>query len=208
MDKYVKRLTRDEVEQERKAKRPRLRQATLQSLKGVIDVKRVLIIKEKLACKYSTEKQILQCLKEIQSGQTLPVQILTETGIGRVIGPLRKHSNETIASSAKSLVDQWKAMIQDLPIAPVLNKDQNKKLSLLVQTSGANDDVRKRAVDMFRANMSGSGNDKVDSEKAKEWEKAIYVQNDMKIDKEYKTKVRRKVFELKKGSCSSSYNDS
>ena len=200
----MKRLSRDEVEQERKAKRPRLKQATLQSLKGVIDVKRVLVLKEKLACKYSTEKQILQCLKEIQSGQNLPVQILTETGIGRVIGPLRKHSNETISSSAKSLVDQWKAMIQDLPIAPVLNKDQNKKLSLLVQTSGANDDVRKRAVDMFRANMLSSGNDKVDTERAKEWEKAIYVQNDMKIDKEYKTRVRRKVFELKKGSSSSS----
>ena len=199
----MKRLTRDEVEQERKAKRPRLKQATLQSLKGVIDVKRVLVLKEKLACKYSTEKQILQCLKEIQSGQNLPVQILTETGIGRVIGPLRKHSNETISSSAKSLVDQWKAMIQNLPIAPVLNKDQNKKLSLLVQTSGANDDVRKRAVDMFRANMSSSGNDKEDTERAKEWEKAIYVQNDMKIDKEYKTRVRRKVFELKKGSSSS-----
>ena len=200
----MKRLTRDEVEQERRAKRPRLKQATLQSLKGVIDVKRVLVLKEQLACKHSSEKQIIQCLKEIESGRSLPVQILTETGIGRAIGPLRKHPNQTIAASSKLLVDQWKAMIQDLPVAPVVNKDQNKQLSLLMKTSGANDDIRKRAVDMFRLNMSRSGNDKLDNEQAKEWEKAIYVGNDLKVDKEYKTQVRRKVFELKRGSASSS----
>ena len=167
-------------------------------------MKRVLVLKEKLACKHSSEQQIIQCLREIEGGRSLPIQILTETGIGRVIGPLRKHSNQTIAASSKSLVDQWKVMIQDLPVAPVVNTGQNKQLSLLMKTSGADDDIRKRAVDMFRANMSRSGNSKVDHDLAKEWEKAIYVGNDLKVDKEYKTQVRRKVFELKRGTASSS----
>lgn len=198
MDKYVKRLTREEAEQERKAKRPRLKQATLQSLKGVIDVKRVLVLKEKLACKHSTEKQILDCLKEIESGRCLPVHILTETGIGRVIGPLRKHSDPTIAASSKNLVDLWKDKIRELPVAPVISKEEKKQLSLLISSGGANDDIRKRAVDLFRVNMKKSGSDRENSEQAKEWEKVIYVGNDMKVDKEYRAKVRKKVFELKR----------
>ena len=208
MDKYVKRLSRDEVETQRRAKRPRLKQATLQSLKGVIDVKRVLVLKEKLSCKHSTEKQIVDCLKELESGRSLPVLILTETGIGRAIGPLRKHTNQTIAASSKSLVDQWKLMIQDMPVAPVVNNDQKKQFSLLLQSTGANDDIRKRAVDLFKSNMCKSGVDKFDSDQAKKWEKVIYVGNDMKINKEYKAQVRRKVFDLKRGAASSSKDDS
>lgn len=68
MDKYVKRLSREEFEDQRHSKRPRLRQATLQSLKGVIDVKRVLVLKARLECRDSTEHQIKTCLEEIKAG--------------------------------------------------------------------------------------------------------------------------------------------
>ena len=102
------------------------------------------------------------------------------------------------------LVEQWKLKIQDLPVAPVVSK--NKNFSLLMQTSnGPDEDVRRRAVGLFKSNMtSSSGDRKADSDQAKVWEKSIYVKNDMKIDKTYKLKVRQKVFELKKNQASSS----
>ena len=203
MDKYLKRLSTEEVEEMRRAKRPRLKQATLQSLKGVINVKRVLELKKILECKHASEKHIVDCLVEIEADRCLPVHILTETGIGRAIGPLRKHSNLTIANKSKLLVDQWKQKIQDMPVAPVVNNSK-KKLSLLMQSGGPDDDVRRKAVGLFKSNMSSSGDSKVDDEQAKLWEKSIYVKNDMKIDKTYKLKVRQKVFELKRSKPSSS----
>ena len=197
----MKRLSPKEFEEQRKAKRPRLRQATLQSLKGVINVKRVLVLNEIMQCKHTSDRQLIDCLSEIETGQSLPVQILTETGIGRVIGPMRKHANHEVASIAKKLIDAWKVKIQQMPIAPVAsNKVGEKKFSLLLQTKGSDDDIRKRAVDLFKSNIL----EETANERAKIMERDIYVQNDMKIDKNYKLKVRQKVFELKRNNPSTS----
>jgi len=101
MDKFVKRLSEDEFNEQRKAKRPRLKQATISSLKGVVDLKRILALKELLECKYSTDEKKIDALKELKRGSELSVHILAETGIGRAVGPLRKSDNTDISDLAK-----------------------------------------------------------------------------------------------------------
>eukprot|EP00116_Pleurobrachia_bachei_P010398 sb/3470660/ len=197
MDKFVKKLSREEALSINKSKRPLLKQATLKSLGGVTDVKRILRIKELLDCKGITTDQILSLISELDKSPTIPIHVVSDTGIGRSIGPLRKHSNDSIASVAKRLISAWKGKIRDMPIAPV--SAPRSQFSLLTTSGGSNEDIRKRAVRLILANMQSS-----DSDSAKVIERDIFIENEMNVDKNYKTKVRQKVFEMKRNQSSSS----
>lgn len=161
-------------------------------------------------------------VNSLNSERCLPIQILTETGIGRVIGPLRKHENITISSISKQLVilsrkqlpklcelflflflfqvDQWKQKIKDLPVAPVVRTSENKPLSLLMDNSrnAGSEDVRLRAVRLLRDNIESGEDDDYKHNQSKEIEKKIFIENNQKIDKNYKAKVRQAVFKLKR----------
>lgn len=197
MDKFVRKLSRDEVQSTKRGKKPILKQATLKSLGGVTDVKRILQIKELLDCKGITDEQVSGLLSELDKNPTIPIHVVSETGIGRSVGPLRKHPNSSVSEIAKRLISAWKGKIRDMPIVPV--SAPRTQFSLLSTCGGSTEDVRKRAVRLISANMAHRS-----MEGAKVIERDIFISNQMVIDKTYKTKVRQKVFEMRRNQPGSS----
>jgi len=88
-------------------------------------------------------------------------------------------------------VTKWKGKVKDAPIAHVISKRSH--LPTMLEGGGGDAEIRKKAVDLFKKNHCEQSLDV-----AKEIEKKIYLDNDMKINKEYKQKIRSAVFKLKR----------
>ena len=197
MDKFLKKISEEDFRKNQKSKRPQLKQATIASLPGVLDLRRIVVIKEQLLCKNKAATEIIKLLSEIKQMQIKSVYVLTETGLGHSIGPLRKHSDIQVSILAKELINGWKTVIANLPVTPVINKSNcADKLPIMLQNvNSSSDKVRKKAVTLIFDNSNS-----IALESAKSIEKEIFVDNGMKIDKQYKQKIRQKVFQLRKES--------
>ncbi|XP_048760558.1 transcription elongation factor A N-terminal and central domain-containing protein 2-like [Ostrea edulis] len=108
MDKFVVRKKRDNgidkpLEKERKC----LKQATIDSLKGVVVVEEIRRAKAILKQSTTTVDQMLECLSDLEK-KIPPRKILLETKIGNVINKLRKHDNEEVRQHARRVYVKWK----------------------------------------------------------------------------------------------------
>nr|XP_022317065.1 transcription elongation factor A N-terminal and central domain-containing protein 2-like [Crassostrea virginica] len=109
MDKFVIRKKReDAVEKSSEKTEKVLKQATIDSLKGVVVVEEIRRAKAILKQSSTTTNQMIECLSELE--KKIPSRkVLLETKIGNVINKLRKHENEEIRKHARQVYVKWKS---------------------------------------------------------------------------------------------------
>ncbi|XP_048126411.1 elongin A, like [Alosa alosa] len=89
------------------------------------------VLELKLQLKSSEPKTVLKTLKKLQ-GLDITIEILAETGIGKLVNSFRKH-NEA-GEVARTLVTQWKKLIPKESPSKAKDKDSEKKSSSVEAT--------------------------------------------------------------------------
>ncbi|KAL4217166.1 Transcription elongation factor A N-terminal and central domain-containing protein 2 [Mactra antiquata] len=91
-----------------KSGKPRMKQATIESLKGVVVIEDILHHKSRLLLPTSSKEEKLDSLREL--GKKVPPRhVLTDTKIGKVIKKLTKDEDSDIKKAANLVYTKWKS---------------------------------------------------------------------------------------------------
>ncbi|KAH3749058.1 transcription elongation factor A N-terminal and central domain-containing protein 2-like [Dreissena polymorpha] len=92
--------------------KPKLKQATIESLKGVVVIDDVLRHKSRLQLATSSKEEKLNSLEQL--GKKIPPRhVMMDTKIGKVINKLRKSEDADIRRAAKKVYVKWKTHFVD-----------------------------------------------------------------------------------------------
>ena len=81
----------------------------------MVIIERVVKLKEILAIKTSSPKEIIDALKELEK-RTPSKDVLMETKIGHAVNKLRKHENIDVSRLASVVVKKWKGFYREINI--------------------------------------------------------------------------------------------
>jgi len=161
--------------------------------------------------------EVIDIFEQLQKFE-ITVEILKETGIGVVVGKLRKNPNEEVAKVAKQLVEKWKSLVPvpaKEPTTPSKRKNDENILSpklsspqtpvkaartdTSAQPTAGSGDIRDKVLESFAQALrdqpleDGDGDPQIVS---KEIELEMFNSLDG-VSKDYKTKYRSIHFNLK-----------
>lgn len=84
------------------------RQATIESLKGVVSVEKIFHLKTRLKLKGQSKQVLMESLEELN--KKIPSrEVLQSSRVGHTINRLTKHEDKDVANLASSIVNDWKA---------------------------------------------------------------------------------------------------
>ncbi|XP_023220438.1 transcription elongation factor A N-terminal and central domain-containing protein 2-like [Centruroides sculpturatus] len=181
MDKYLIK-SRSETSQSYHSNEKKTKQATLESLKGVVVIEDILRHKAILEWKNQEVENMLRSLEEL-SKKTPSKEILISTKIGHLVHKLCKHTNSEVSEKAKHLYEDWKTHIlskMNKPSIEVRSDIQTEKFR----------EVAKRL-------LAESLNKKESSKLVNLLEKQIFHLCKRLINKNYRRTVRKVVFTIK-----------
>ncbi|XP_053385355.1 transcription elongation factor A N-terminal and central domain-containing protein 2-like isoform X2 [Mercenaria mercenaria] len=112
----------------------RMKQTTIESLKGVVVVDDILHHKSRLQLSTSSKEEKLNSLNELGK-KTPPRHIMMSTKIGRVINKLRNSEDEDIKKAAKKVYVKWKSHFVEHMDRPMIEVKCDLKTEKL-RTSG------------------------------------------------------------------------
>ncbi|XP_046563981.1 transcription elongation factor A N-terminal and central domain-containing protein 2-like [Haliotis rubra] len=111
MDKFVTR-TRKQWVKSSQGKTKQFRQATIESLQGVVVIEDIQRLKNKLKLENQAKDVLVDCLKEL--GKKIPPRhVMLSTKIGKVVNRFRKHEDNQVASEARQVYLKWRRHFKD-----------------------------------------------------------------------------------------------
>uniref|UniRef100_A0A914UW82 TFIIS N-terminal domain-containing protein n=1 Tax=Plectus sambesii TaxID=2011161 RepID=A0A914UW82_9BILA len=120
MDKFLVRTPRvSSVKKCRSPVKKKLKQAKLESLKGVVVIEQIIATKQILKDTTQDADVLLARLTEL-SNKLPAVEVLKTTGIGRTVKALYKHDDARVAAAAQRVVQQWTDHIKYIKTRPEL----------------------------------------------------------------------------------------
>ena len=163
----------------------RQRQATIESLSGVVVLKDVECSKQALLSDASPEV-ILENLRKLKR-KTPSKEVIRDTGIGRVVRQLRRHTDPRVAREANELYTAWKDRIIEL----------SKRELLPVRTDLKTASFRDRARGLLTKSLQSSPDFAPDSDLVSALELEVFHQNKQLVGDPYRRKMRGVVFALR-----------
>lgn len=182
MDKYVIKIPRSEMSKSLDLDRNMKKQATLESLKGVVVIEDLLRHKAILEWKNQSEEKLLQSLSELIKKRPSK-EVLISTKIGHIVHKLCKHSNSEVSKKAKYLFEDWKTYVLSKMNRPTIIVRSD------LQTEKFRETAKKLLAEAF--------NKKKSSKLVNLLEKEIFHLCKRLINANYRRTVRKVVFTLK-----------
>ncbi|ESP05313.1 hypothetical protein LOTGIDRAFT_227947 [Lottia gigantea] len=111
MDKFVIKTPRNPTPTTENGRKTNYKQATIESLKGVVVIEDIDRLKNKLKIENQTKDVMIDSIVEL--GKKNPSkEVLLSTKIGKVINRLRKHEDKDISQTACTVYNDWKQHIE------------------------------------------------------------------------------------------------
>ncbi|XP_068249080.1 transcription elongation factor A N-terminal and central domain-containing protein 2-like [Palaemon carinicauda] len=209
MDKFVVRTPRNSPNSSPvKKNEPRLKQATIESLTGVVIIEvleRAKVVLERSDVSEELKLDTLDTLKRKNPAK----DILLKTGIGKTVHKLCKDKNEKIAAEAKEVYLKWKKNILSKINRPLLEvqcdlKTQNfrrmARQMILGSLRTKHDTAEEKKPKEKRKRSEGeSSKSKADSDDtlSEFIERELYQVTNRKCNKSYRRTIRKIVFTLR-----------
>jgi len=161
---------------------PKLMQATLSSLKGVVIVEDFQRHKNVLENSGESKEVILTTLSYLNKKKPCK-EVISSIGIGQTLKKLQEHSDEEIVAAVKNLCKYWE-LEGEIKIQPTVE----------VRYDNLTRHIRRNALRLFTEALGGK---EEDEKLADILEKEIFHQNKRLISKSYRKTVRKIVFTLR-----------
>ncbi|KAL3869422.1 hypothetical protein ACJMK2_042106 [Sinanodonta woodiana] len=183
MDKFVIRNPKPKtIDPKPSPSKPKLKQTTIESLKGVVIVEDILRHKSILVLKTSSKEEILNSLREL--GKKIPSRnVMLDTKIGRTVNKLCKNEDQEISQAAKRVYIKWRSHFEDHFSRPLIEVRCDLKTERL-RTSG-----RKLLTDALQVETNHSLPDAI--------ERQVFQEHRQLVNNNYKRTMRALVFLLK-----------
>ncbi|XP_054724232.1 transcription elongation factor A N-terminal and central domain-containing protein 2-like [Uloborus diversus] len=161
---------------------PKLKQATLSSLKGVVIMEDFIRHKNLLNNEDESDDAKLESLTYLK-GKKPSKEIISSTGIGAVLRSFENHGNKKIADEAKDLCKFWE-----------LHTSQKCQPTVEVRYDNLTRHIRRTSTRLFAAEL---GDGEEDEKTADALEKEIFHKCNRFISKSYRKTVRKITFVLR-----------
>ncbi|XP_064089588.1 transcription elongation factor A N-terminal and central domain-containing protein 2-like [Macrobrachium nipponense] len=209
MDKFVIRTPRNSPNASPvKKKESRMKQATIESLTGVVIIEVLERAKVVLERSDVTEELKLDTLESLKRKNPAK-EILVKTGIGKTVHKLCKDKNEKIAAMAKEVYLKWKENVLSKVNRPLIEvqcdqKTQNFRRiarqmilgSLRTKHSMGDEEKSKEKKKKSKGESSTSKKD-CDDTLAEFIEREVYQTTNRKCNNSYRRTIRKLVFTLR-----------
>ncbi|XP_013785380.1 transcription elongation factor A N-terminal and central domain-containing protein 2-like isoform X2 [Limulus polyphemus] len=134
MDKYVIRKPENLGISTESKSSPGTKQATLESLKGVVVIEEIIRHKTILELRDQTTTELIKSLMELSKKQPSK-EILISTGIGRTVHKLCKHKEMEVVNLAQKIYQEWKKHVLSKHNQPLLEVRCDLKTQEFRQTA-------------------------------------------------------------------------
>ncbi|KAK7501068.1 hypothetical protein BaRGS_00007553 [Batillaria attramentaria] len=182
MEKFVVKTPRATQQRPPAQRTPEKRQATIESLRGVVVVEDIQRHKARLRLPDQSPDILLDSLRELAL-KIPPKHVLKSTKIGHTVYKLRHHSDENVAKEAKALYKKWRQFFEEFRERPQIEVKCDAK-SERVRNSG-----RKFLADALSLEVSDPLVDSIERE--------IFHQSSRLSGVHYRRTMRALVFKLK-----------
>lgn len=188
MDRFVVRTTRSAtISDDRKGNKKRLKQATIECLKGVVIIEDILKFKTLLRQPGQNREIILDCLQKLD--KKIPGRdIIKSTKIGHTVRKLTKHKDRDVAEFSTKIVKKWLSHYEaklSRPLIDVKCDNETEK----VRSAG-----RKHLAKALQ--LSSTTEDVVDS-LSECIEREVFHRHKRLVDSCYRRMLRKLIFALK-----------
>jgi len=182
MDRYIIKTPRASNAAFGKKPEQRLRQSTIESLKGVVVVEDVLRHKAILKLADQSKENILKSLHELDS--KIPSRkVLKDTKIGHTINRLSKHESKEVSDLAKIIIKKWSEFFEEKKDKPMIEVKCDR------QTEGMRNTARKH--------LAGALGITEKKDLVESIEREVFHQHGRLINHSYRRSMRSIVFTLK-----------